>query len=331
MARGKKITCEEIAAHFNLNKSTVSRALSGKGSMRDELRREIVEYAQKEGYITAVEKKSAVRSQNIAVVLPRNLIQNSAFFAESLMGIVECVSLQSYDVIVALEEGNTLTQLTELVENNKCDGVILLQVYEQDVQTQYLARQGMPFIAVGTIPEDCYQIDSDMRFAARELVRGLLAKGRKRIGYIGGRRNFTVNKRRYRGYEQALEEQMITVDPDIVFHDVESGIQIRYAVERILKNKCDCIICGDDILSLGAFKVLVEEGIHVPTEMWIASLYDSTYTELNNPPITAVSVNARMTSFHAAQLLMDIIGGKTVEKRTKVKADICMRRSTDDR
>ena len=86
MPRNKKITCEEIAAHFNLNKSTVSRALSGKGSMREELRQEIIEYARKEGYISAHENKEVKRTKNIAVVLPRNLLDNSVFFAESLVG-----------------------------------------------------------------------------------------------------------------------------------------------------------------------------------------------------------------------------------------------------
>lgn len=328
MPRNKKITCEEIAAHFNLNKSTVSRALSGKGSMREELRQEIIEYARKEGYISPHENKEVKRTKNIAVVLPRNLLDNSVFFAESLVGIVECVALQGNDVIVALEEGNSLNQLTEIVENNKCDGVVLLQVYEEDVQTRYLTRQGMPFIAVGTTPEDIYQIDSDMRFASRELVSGLMAQGCKKIAYIGGRRNYTVNKRRYRGYEQALEEQMVRIDPDIVFYDVETAMQMRYATNRILKNKCDCIVCGDDLLALGVYKILVEEGIHVPQEIKLASLYNSTYTELNNPPITSVAVNAHEQGFMAAQILMDVISGKHAEKVTRVVTGIQWREST---
>lgn len=328
MPRSKKITCEEIALHFNLNKSTVSRALSGKGSMRDELRQEIMEYARENGYVVAKPKKAVEATQNIAVVLPRNLSGNSVFFAVSLMGITECVSLQNYDVIVVMEEGNTLNRLSGIVEKNKCDGVILLQVYEEDLQTRYLSRQNVPYVAVGTLNEDCYQIDSDTRFASRELVSGLLDQGCKRIAYIGGLRNFTVNKRRYRGYEQAYEEKMLKIDPRIVFHDVESPMQIRYATQQILENKSDCILCGDDVLALSVCRSLVEEGVHVPSEIKVASLYDSVYTELNHPPITAVSIDAREQGFHAAQILMDIIAGKKVDKISKVAANIKWREST---
>ena len=73
--RRKKVTIEDIANALGCSKTTVSRALSGKGRIGENTREQILNYAKSCGYKPNAAAKALAekRSFNVGVVLPGDL------------------------------------------------------------------------------------------------------------------------------------------------------------------------------------------------------------------------------------------------------------------
>ena len=68
----EKITIDDIAKELGCSKSTVSRALSGKGRIGDEMRKKVLSCCEKNGYKPNVIAASLAKSKtyNLGVVIP---------------------------------------------------------------------------------------------------------------------------------------------------------------------------------------------------------------------------------------------------------------------
>ena len=123
------MTIEDMARELGVSKSTVSRALSGKGRIGNETRRKIVEFAkQQENRTEHAEYGMGTRqpSRNLGVILPSDVYLNGGpYFQECILGICETSTLMDYDVLITSGTANDISGVRALVEKNKVDGIIL--------------------------------------------------------------------------------------------------------------------------------------------------------------------------------------------------------------
>ena len=99
----KKITIADVAQALSVSKTTVSRAISGKGRISEETRTRVLEYIEQNDYKPNVIAKGLAQQKtyNIALVIPGdcNLV-DMPFFQNSMQGICEEASRQDYDVML---------------------------------------------------------------------------------------------------------------------------------------------------------------------------------------------------------------------------------------
>ena len=90
MGDKKRVTIAELAQELGYSKSTISRALSGKGRLSSETRENILRYCEMSGYRSkaTLDKKWMTRNYNITVVMPSEQeILEIPFFYNCIMGI----------------------------------------------------------------------------------------------------------------------------------------------------------------------------------------------------------------------------------------------------
>jgi len=322
------VTLQSIAEYFGISTSTASRAISGKGRVRDDLRDQIISYASSKGYRKAQMAERERSTTNIInVALPVNLVHQSLFFQEVLEGIIERAAADNYDVALTLQK--SYPGEAGSLAHKRCDGIILLQNYRNDEQIQLLKKSGIPFVLVGTVDDDfIVQVDSNKVNAARDMVNYLIGKGQTRIAFIGGPTAYEVNNQRFNGFEWAMEDHFLSVDDSLVFRGVTTDIQIKTAVNALLTRKPDCIVTGDDMLARKILYELMVNGIRVPDDIELVSLYDSYYMESCIPQITAVSVDDKVSGMLATNTLLQMIRGQEYKKRISVPYEIIIRGST---
>lgn len=328
----KKLTISDVAEALGVSKSTVSRAISGKGRIGKTTRERVMTYIEQHNYKPNVLAKglAQLKTYNIGVMLPEDYsVVDLPFFQTCLIGIEETAVSMDYDILLTMSRESDCGQLVRMVENHKVDGIVLMRTFTKDIHIEYLKSQGIPFVTVGsTNDQDVVQVDNDHQSACRELISVLLMKKLNRIGLIGGIESHVVTQNRLKGYIEAHKQAGIPVNQDIVFVNVEKEIMIHRAVEKLLEEKVDCIACLDDAVCMHVLNKLRKEQVDVPKQMKVASFYDSSILENNLPSITSLSFNARELGMVACKTLMELIEENPVKQRTLLGYEVILKEST---
>jgi DNA-binding LacI/PurR family transcriptional regulator len=327
-----KLTIADIAEELGVSKTTVSRAISGKGRIGKDTVQRVTECIEKHNYKPNSIAKGLANSKtyNIGVAFPADAdVRNTPFFQVCLLGVCEIAAAMDYNVVVTTVKETDINLLKSLVEHNKVDGVVLTRNTANDIAISYLKQTGIPFVMVGSSEDDTtIQIDNNHMEACEKLVSLLLADGVKGIAMIAGDRKHMVNRYRCEGYFNALKNNGIAIEQELVFPDCNSPVFVEQAVHYILKRKAECIVCTDDVICGRVLSILREEGYSVPEDIKVASFYDSIYMKSNNPPVTAIEFNAEELGTIAGKRLIGLIQGDSNTSKTVLDYEIHLRRST---
>jgi DNA-binding LacI/PurR family transcriptional regulator len=84
----------------------------------------------------------------------------------------------------------------------------------------------------------------------------------------------------------------------------------------------------DDVVCLSVLQILVKKDIDVPQQIQVASFYDSTLLKNNKPAITSLGFDDKALGALTCKTLLDYIGGKEVQGKTRVDYELVTRAST---
>lgn len=328
----KNLTINDIAEELGVSKTTVSRAISGKGRIGEQTRRKVLDYIEAHNYRPNVIAKGLAQNKtfNIGLVLPGDYnIVELPFFQNCMMGICKLASERDYDVLISMVTAQNISQLERAVTNHKIDGVILTRTLTEDAPMRYLKESEIPFVAIGSTDDDTViQIDNDHRNACRELTRNLLGQGVKKIALIGGDESYIVTGNRLRGFQDAFEDMPQWQGSREMFLNIEDGKQVDGIVELLLAGKFECIVAMDDFLCNCVLDSLQRRGVDVPGQVQVGSFYDSTFLANHMPSVTSIRFDVEELGRKACELLLGHLEGEAVEMRTLLGYEVRMRRST---
>ena len=331
--KGKKVyTIDDIARELGVSKTTVSRAISGKGRIGQTTREKVLSFIEEHDYRPNVMAKGLAQRKtfNLALLLPKDYaVTEFPFFKDCMQGICEMASSHDYDVIISMIDGDDLSQLQRLEVNRKVDGMILSRAVEHSKAQEYLKSCKEPFVVIG--PEEDTQIvyvDNKNLEASEELASIMLMKGVQKLALLGGNESFSVTKSRYQGYVQAHEKMGRQVHTELIFMDCENQLKVSGAVRQILEAGADGILCMDDAICTMCIESLRELKVQISSGIRVASLYDSKSLEYNNPPITSVKFDTVRLGKMAAGKLLKMLGEELQEDMQPLNYQVVLREST---
>lgn len=328
----KTLTIADIADAFGVSKTTVSRAISGKGRIGSETRERVLKYIDAHNYTPNVIAKSLAQNKtyNLAVVMPGDYeLIDLPFFQNCIMGIQEIASSFDYDMLLTVCNNADVTKLERIVRNRKVDGVILLRSFMDDVQVEYLQEKNVPFVVTGSSNyKGVVQVDNDHRAACRELTSILLMKRMKKIALIGGNEEHVVTQSRLMGFKDAFADSGTAVDESLIYMNLDNPVLLDGKLDDIIKREVDCIVCMDDAICMEVLYKLRREGISVPDQIRVASFYNSSMLETHDPSITSLDFDAKELGMLVCRTLLDMIEGQKVQKKTLLGYEVRLREST---
>ena len=213
------MTLEEIAKEIGVSKSTVSRALSGKGRIGEKTRNRILEVA-KRGEEREEMARTRTVTHNIGVVLPSDVYYGSGvYFQNCLLGVCESASMLGYNVLITTSNAHDISELQSLVESNRVDGMLLTRALEDDRALQYLSQANFPTALTGTCRYDnIIQVDTDNEGAAEKMTTLLIGKGFRRFAFLVKDMSYNVDRKRHEGFCRALIKNGIS-EKDQLFYN----------------------------------------------------------------------------------------------------------------
>lgn len=323
----KNITIADVAQALGVSKTTVSRAISGKGRIGEATRARVLSYIAEHGYRPNLVAKGLAQSKtyNVCVVMPEHYgMSELSFFQECLFGIEKAGGAAGYDVLLSICDNRDISSLVRIIENGKADGVILMCSFVKDAQVEFLQERGIPFVMTGSSDyPGVVQIDHDHRSACRELTAWLLQKGRERIALIGGNETHMVTKMRMAGFLDAYRAAKREADPALFFPGLYQAASIEAAVRSLPALHADAVLCMDDLVASHVLRTLREPDAQ--GALMLASFYNGILLENHVTPVTAISFNARSLGMTACGTLLDLLGGGSVSERTLLPYEIIYR------
>lgn len=312
----KKITIADVAEHLGVSKTTVSRAISGKGRVSEETKRRVQMYIDQMDYKPNVIAKGLAQSKtfNIAVMLPMDCdMQELPFFQNCMCGICEAAAKRDYDVLTIYSTSGSLDGLERIISNHKVDGVVLTRTLVEDTAAEYLKKRNIPVVAVGSSTDSSLvQVDHDHRSACLELTMHLLNQGIRKVGLIGGNESHMVTRNRFGGFADAFRMTGLPVDMSLVHFGAEKAQEIEQAVEELLEKRAQCIVCMDDMICNHVMQKLREMDRNLLNTIKVVSFYGGASGSVLASQVETVEFDAKKLGFVTCNTLLDVIDGKQI-------------------
>ena len=324
------MTLEEIAKELNVSKSTVSRALSGKGRIGEETRNKIIAFME-----NAEKKEKTIstssRTGNIGVVFPADMyITSKPYFHSCLIGMCEMANLMDYNIVLATATTTDISGIKKLVERSKVDGVILTRSLEHDIAVDYLLEKNIPVAMTGICnKKEVLQVDIDNGEAAETMTNLLIKKGFKKFAPIIEDMNYHVNRSRQEGFYQAIHKNGLDKNKQVIYTGGGKMELMDAIITDIISKKVECIICGDDTICIHIVSSLQEKGYRIPKDIAVASLYNSSSLNSFTPSITTVNIDAIRVGNEIGKLMINKLQGIECPGRKMMEYDILFRKSTN--
>ncbi|MDM0075670.1 LacI family DNA-binding transcriptional regulator [Variovorax sp. J2P1-59] len=331
------VTIRDVAQAAGVHVSTVSRALNPdkRGLISAEVLRVVEEAALKLGYRPnrAASALRTGRTHTIGVLVPD--ITNPVF-PPILQGIEASAAARGYFVFVTNVVDHALARpIVERMLAQRVDGLVMATATRDDPLVDYIAKAGMHAVLVNRADETgrLPAVVSDDRLAMKLAVDHLVSAGHRRIGHLAGPQNIPTGVGRRQGVEQALRDRGLELAcvAECESYSREAG---RAAMQQLLAapTRPEAVVCCNDLVALGAYDVLREQGIRVPEDISITGHNDMPLVDMVNPPLTTIRLPHRELGWRAAEMLFDEIEGKALSASTVVlRPELVVRESTRDR
>lgn len=326
-------TLDSIAKELGLSKTTVSRAISGKGRISEATREKVKSYIDEINYRPSAVARSlaANRTFNVGLVVPADSALGEMPYFQTLMtGICDKAMEYEYDVLIILADNDGIKALEHAVINKKIDGVIVSRCEKKSKVLNFLKKSTIPYVVVGN-PEDpeILHVDHDNEGAATNMIENLIDKGLKRMALIGGGENINVTTSRLNGFYNGFKNKGLKVDENLIYLNMHKSERMDSVIRDVIKDGAECIVCMDDMLCNSVLNCLHNDGISVPEDVKLCSFYDSNLLSNSKPSITSLYFDAKRLGAEALSLIMRNLNGDDVTSVLLSEFNIQMRDSTN--
>lgn len=272
---------------------------------------------------------AANKSGTIGAIIPT---MENAIFARGLQAFQEELGEFGYTMLVAssaYQQDLEAQQIRNLVARG-VDALMLIG-HDRDPETyHFLAKRGLPFVNAWTYNRDveATSVGFDNRQAMRGLADIVLDLGHTRLGFISAPRSQNDRAReRLEGAMDAFEARGIdrsSVPVIDVNYSIRNGGE---AFKQIMQepNRPTAILCGNDVLAIGALNMARKMGLSVPGDVSITGFDDIELAQVSTPELTTVHVPHRDMGKRAARLLVDQLNGKAKHQKVELETRIMMR------
>lgn len=301
--RRKRVTAKDVAERANVAISTVSKALSGRGSVRYETRQRILQAADELGFQPNQLAASLLtgRTRTIGVITSDHF---GRFTLPALLGIFEELAELDYALVLYHGRGDPIRErhFAESLIRRRVDGIIVAGagIYGRPPLAPELSIPvPVAYALAWTSAPDSISVIPDHVDGGRIAVKHLLSTGRSRICFIGGtlpRHSQSVRDDaatvRLQGVTDELNSAGLTLvhEPLIGEWSEQWG---RHATRQLVQSGADpdAIICASDQIARGVLDELRELERPVPSSIAVLGFDNwDAVVHATRPTLTSVDL-----------------------------------------
>lgn len=287
------VTMRDVAERAGVSLVTVSRVINGHPSVRASTRAHVHAAVEELGYIPD-QLASSLRSRQtntLALMLPT--IAN-AFWTTIARGVEDEAEVRGYSVFLCNTDDDLAKEARylDVLVRRRVEGIVVVPTAASAMSLLRVQQRNMPMVQMhrklDAVAAD--SIRSDSRGGAAALTEQLLARGHRRIAFLGVLPTISPSRDCLAGYEEAMARADIPVEPSLV-HLGRAAPEVGYALttDLLLGKRPEALCIGNSRLAVGALRALTDANLRVPEDITVATFYDITALDAYSPSlITAV-------------------------------------------
>ena len=331
----RKTTLSTIADHLGVSTATVSLALRDSPLVADSTREKIKHAAGELGYIYNRRAASLRTSRSGIIGVMVHDIMNP-FFAEILKAIEEELGQNRTTFFLCNhhDDLNIQTNFVETLLQFGADGVIIspaIGTTAADIVT--MEQMGLPVVMVARGVEDSNApiFRGDDKQGIYLATHYLIELGHRKIAFIGGLRETSTGRDRRAGYQAAMREAGIEIDPALQIGSEGSRKAGFESVRQMFQSgaRPTGIVCFNDLVAIGVMSGLRSMGIEPGEDVAVTGYDDISEAEIAAPTLTTVwNGQQEVGRLAARSILARLSGEETPRGKVLIAPQLRIRQST---
>lgn len=332
------VTIKDVAKKCGYSVCTVSRALSGKGYLKEETKQKILEAVDELGYrpsTLAVNLKTG-RRQTLALILPS---LTNIYYTRLEKYLESCASEKGY--IIYLNNTEYSLEKEKQIINNLLGmdiaGVIIAPTTSEHAHIMELKKYDIPYVYLNRAFEDdmehCLRLDN--KKAAYDAVKYMIKLGHKNIGGIFQSFDNSTYRDRYEGMATALEEHGLVCNQDNMLFDInpeDMGATPGRILQLLQKpNRPEAIFACNDMSAFNVYRACYVLGLRIPEHLSVFGYDDCTMANFVTPPLSTVSIPVHQMASSAVDFIHNYLESGVMTEFPVLKTSLVIRNSVHNR
>ena len=315
------MTISDVAAELGLTKGTVSRALNDYPDIAEGTRLRARRAAERLGYrpLGSAQAIRTGRCRAIGLVLETDEHDaHRPFLDLFLAGLSDGAAAEGWTLTVATAPiGAARETYQRLIDERKADGFVLPRTRVEDPRVELLRASDVPFVLFGghKTTDGCAWFDIDGADAMRRTAHMLVARGHRRVGYVGGSPEYAYTGQRQGGLSAGLDECGLSLDPALVRLGANNRTMGEAATADLLdlKDPPTALVFALDRAALGAWRPAQARGKQVGRDLAVVAYDGDPEGAYAEPPLATWAVDWGKAGTILAQMLIQRVLGTPVE------------------
>jgi len=285
------ITLKDVAERAGVSRSAVSRTFTDGASVSAKTRAKVEKAARDLGYSPNALASSLTTGRTKLIGLVSNNFHNPLFLEVFDLFTRGLQDRGLRPLLVNLSQETDPANSLRMLRQYSVDGVIVASSTLPPSFAEAFRDAGMPVVhSFGryTTSPHVHVVGIDNIACGRMAAETLIARGYRRVAFLGGPETATSTQDRARGFLGKLAEH-----PEI-------AVSLSYAraysfdagrvemTKRLMEHPAEAYFCGDDVLSIGALSAITEAGLRCPEDIGIIGLNDMDMARWQNIDLTTI-------------------------------------------
>jgi len=326
-------TIYEVSKLAGVSLATVSRVMNNSNKVTAKTRQKVEAAMHQLGYRpnTIAQSLASKRSNAVGVLVPE---LHGPFFSVMLGAIEKELREQGKHVIITAGHSDAEREKAgiEFLESRRCDALILYVFAVSDDYIQTLTRSSIPVVLIGRsvagMADDCVTLDN--QHGGYVATRSLIEAGHRAIACITGPLWKSDGRERFAGYQEALEERGLPVEPRLIFEGDYEELSGRNGMQHLLECGVPftALVCANDEMAAGAIAVARDRSIVIPDDLSIVGFDNVFFTRYMNPRLSTVDYPIEHMGQMAARcVLRDVYGHEGLDINNRFEPKLIRRDS----
>ncbi|MBC2774562.1 substrate-binding domain-containing protein [Rhizobium sp. AQ_MP] len=270
-----KPTAKQVAQAAGVSLSAVSRAFLPGSPLDAAKRQRILAVAAKLGYASPARRTAEAIAASTVTLVAGDL--GNPFYPMVLDTLAKQLQLSQRQLLVyAVPAQEDVDAMLPQILAQRPSAVIVTSARLTSAMARACRRNGIKVVLINRIQRDMKMnaVSCDNYGGGRDVARLFAARGRTRIGFIGGIANTSTHAERARGFRDGLREAGLSLQ-----HEVAGNFTYNEAYAAALRllasrSRPDALFCCNDIMGLAAIDAAREKGLRPGEDIAIVGFDD---------------------------------------------------------